>query len=89
MRIYTVKENPIGSAVTEILWYRHTNRQTYILLLFYKDYILVMDTLKQRKQSIAQVQPITKQVSIYQYLTSYQCLSNPFMKVCNCLYIGI
>ena len=28
MRIYPVKENPIGSAVSEILWYRHTDRHT-------------------------------------------------------------
>ncbi len=29
-----VKENPIGSAISEILWYRQTN----ILLLYYKDF---------------------------------------------------
>ncbi len=33
MRSYSVKENPIGSAVSEILW----QRQTDILLLYYKD----------------------------------------------------
>ena len=39
MRIYPVKENPIGSAVSEIFWYRHTeNKQTNILLLWNKDY---------------------------------------------------
>ena len=34
---YPIKENPIGSAVGKILRYRHTERQTYILLLYYKD----------------------------------------------------
>ena len=29
MRSYPVKENPIGSAVREILWYRHTDTQTH------------------------------------------------------------
>ena len=42
MKIYPVKENPIGSAVSEILRYKHTNTQTHrqpnILLLYYKDY---------------------------------------------------
>ena len=28
MRSYLVKKNPIGSAVSEILWYKHTNTQT-------------------------------------------------------------
>ena len=41
MRSYHVKENLIGSAVTEIIEYkqtdRHTDRQTHILLLYYKD----------------------------------------------------
>ena len=36
MRSYIVKENHIGSAVSEILWYR----QTDILILLYKDYLL-------------------------------------------------
>ena len=35
MRGYIVKENHIGSAVSEILQYRHTNLQ--ILLLYYKE----------------------------------------------------
>ena len=39
MRIYPVKQNPIGSAVSEILRYRQTDRQTHILLLYYKYYI--------------------------------------------------
>ena len=33
MKSYTVKENPTGSAVSEILRYKQTN----ILLLHYKD----------------------------------------------------
>ena len=37
MRSYHVKENPIGSAVTEIIEYKQTDRQTHILLLYYKD----------------------------------------------------
>ena len=37
MRIYPVKENLIGSAVNEILRYKQTDRQTHILLLYYKD----------------------------------------------------
>ena len=36
MRSYTVKENPIDSAVSEILRYKQTNKQTNILLLYYK-----------------------------------------------------
>ena len=40
MRSYPVKENPIGAAVSEILRYRHTNRQKDILLLYYKDWVL-------------------------------------------------
>ena len=28
MRIYPVKENPIGSSVSEILRYKHTDKQT-------------------------------------------------------------
>ena len=38
MTSYPVKENHIGSAVNEIFWYKKTdNRQTGILLLYYKD----------------------------------------------------
>ncbi len=37
MRSYPVKDNPIGSTVSEILRYRQTHRQTHILLLYYKD----------------------------------------------------
>ena len=33
MRSHPVKEDPIGSAVSEILRYKHTDRQTDILLL--------------------------------------------------------
>ena len=28
MRIYPVKENPIGLAVSKILWYKHTDKHT-------------------------------------------------------------
>ena len=28
MRIYPVKENPINLAVSEILWYKHTDKET-------------------------------------------------------------
>ena len=35
-RSYPVKESPIGSAVSEILRYTQTDRQTDILLLYYK-----------------------------------------------------
>ena len=38
MRSYPVKENLIGSVVREILRYKHTHRQTDIILLNYKDY---------------------------------------------------
>ena len=38
MRSYLVKENQIGSAVSEILWYKQIERQTHILLLYYKDF---------------------------------------------------
>ena len=34
---HPVKENPIGSAVSEILQYKYTNTQTNILLMFYKE----------------------------------------------------
>ena len=37
MRNYPDRLNSIGSAVSEILWYRQTDRQTHILLLYYKD----------------------------------------------------
>ena len=42
MRSYPVKENPIGSAVSEILWYKHTDKQTscYFSILKYK-FVLV------------------------------------------------
>ena len=33
MRSYPVKENPIGSAVSEILCYKQTGRQTSFFLL--------------------------------------------------------
>ena len=36
-RTYSVKENHIGSAVNEIPRYKQTQRQTNILLLYYKD----------------------------------------------------
>ena len=40
MRSYPFKENPISSAVSEILRYRQkAHRQTHILLLYYKDII--------------------------------------------------
>ena len=32
MRIYPVKKNPIGSAVSKILRYKHTDRQTYFII---------------------------------------------------------
>ena len=41
MRSYPVQQNSIGSAVSEILRYKHTyktHRQTDILLLYYKDF---------------------------------------------------
>ena len=38
MRIYPVKENPIDSAVREIIRYKQTHKQTDILLLYYKDW---------------------------------------------------
>ena len=38
MSSYPVKENLIGSVVSKILWYKHTNTQTDILLN-YKDLI--------------------------------------------------
>ena len=42
MRTYPVKENPIGSVDSEILWYkqtdRQTDRQTGIVLLCIVDY---------------------------------------------------
>ena len=42
MRIYPVQENPIGSVVSEIIRYTQTDRQTDILLLYYKkDGILI------------------------------------------------
>ena len=37
MRIYPVKENHIGSAVSEIPRYKQTDKQVEILLLYYKD----------------------------------------------------
>ena len=37
MRSYTVNENLIGSVVSMILRYTHADRQTEILLIYYKD----------------------------------------------------
>ena len=37
MRSYHVKENPIDLAVGEIIWYRQTDKQMDIQLLYYKD----------------------------------------------------
>ena len=39
MRSYPVKENPIGSAVNEILRYKQRDRQTDIVLLYFKDWL--------------------------------------------------
>ena len=39
MRCYPKKENHISSAVIEIIRYKQTNKQTDILLLYYKDKI--------------------------------------------------
>ena len=38
MQSYPVKENLIGSLVSEILRYKHTEKQSEILLLYHKDY---------------------------------------------------
>ena len=60
MRIFPVKENPIGSAVSEILLYKQTeNRQTNILILYYKDfsrfkYISTKDKILTKFAKIAQ-----------------------------------
>ena len=52
MRSYPVKENPIGSAIIEILLYKHTNTQTNIhidiLLLYYKDNVVLMYIIKNK-----------------------------------------
>ena len=37
---YSVKRNPIGSAVIEILWFRQKDKQTDILLLYCKDCLI-------------------------------------------------
>ena len=37
MKSYPVKENPISSAVSKILRYKQTDRQTHMLLLYYND----------------------------------------------------
>ena len=42
MRSQPVKENPIGSAISKIRQYKHTNTQTNILLLYYKDSMLLL-----------------------------------------------
>ena len=43
MRGYNVKENHIGSAVSVILWYKHTERLIDILLLLYKNCPIPLD----------------------------------------------
>ena len=47
MRSYPVKTNHIGSAVSEILWYKHTHKKTDkqidILLLYYKDFFYLFN----------------------------------------------
>ena len=40
MIIYRFKNNPIGAAVSEILRYKNTDKQTNILLLYYKDCLI-------------------------------------------------
>ena len=37
MRSYHVKENPIGSVVSEILQYQETDKKIDILLFYYND----------------------------------------------------
>ena len=51
MRSYPVKENPIGSAVSEILWYKQTDTQTKILLLYYKDHKNLLSKINIRLNS--------------------------------------
>ena len=46
MRTYPFKENPIGSVDSEILWYKQTDRQTHIQLLYYKDNVIWQTSAK-------------------------------------------
>ena len=55
MRSYPAKENPIRSAVSEILRYKQTDRQTHILLLYYKDYWFDFMVSKNRAVVIADI----------------------------------
>ena len=59
MRWYPVKENPIGSAVSEILWYRqidtHTNRQTSLYFIIRID-IKIRHTDKSKYKKIGSLE---------------------------------
>ena len=45
-KLYFVKENYIGSAVSEILWYRQTYRLTHTYAQKHKDMLLIKKELK-------------------------------------------
>ena len=58
MRSNIVKENHIGSAVSEILWYTHTDTQTKILLLYYrmiKFYPIFFGNYERKERVVAQL----------------------------------
>ena len=61
MRSFTVKENLIGLAVSEILHYTQTDKQTDILLLFYIGIMLKKPNLlaSLRKQDLVQIYFVT------------------------------
>ena len=69
MRSYPVKENPMGSAVSEILRYKHAN----ILLLQYKDFIRSIRKLYPSKNvSMSIVHPVLEKF----FYTKFIKLSN-------------
>ncbi len=68
MNSYTVKENPNGSAVSRILWYKQTNKQTNILLLYHKD--LNWYTLFIKQNSKIKMAPILYQSNLGLLYTS-------------------
>ena len=66
MRSYPVKDNPIDSAVSQILRYKQTNRQTDIILLCFIDRFIAIDGLSNNEINKLKKELLTeKQFSLY------------------------
>ena len=62
---YRVKENPIGSAVSEILQYKQTNKQTDIVLLCIIDITLKSFTFLGGRENFCALRAPCGQNSMY------------------------